>query len=430
MSQKQNMQIVVIGGGPAGLMAAGQAAGAGANVVLLEKMHRPARKLRITGKGRCNITNTAPVEEFTAYFGKKGRFLRSPFSRFFSTELLAFFMELGVETTSERGGRIFPVSNQAQDVVDALVSWAEDQGAQIRTNADVRSILVENGRCRAVSYSDLSDSSQKKMIGAEAVILAAGGSSYPGTGSTGDGYRMAGELGHTIIQIRPALVPLRTYGDTAQRLQGLSLRNIEVTVLVNGSELNRAFGEMLFTHFGISGPIILTESGSVVDALLEKKAVSISIDLKPALDPDKLDARLRRDFDKHGKRSFKRILEGLLPRKLIPVCVDLVGIPPDKPAHQITSEERDRLRNWLKGFTMEIKEAMPISQALVTAGGVNLKEINPKTMESRLVEKLYFCGEVIDLDGDTGGYNLQAAFSTGWVAGRAAAAALLGLSPP
>ncbi|MBN1265387.1 MAG: NAD(P)/FAD-dependent oxidoreductase [Anaerolineales bacterium] len=421
-------KVVVIGGGPAGLMAAGQASEQGADVILLEKNHRPARKLRITGKGRCNLTNTAPLTEFITNYGKNGRFLRSAFSRFFSTELLEFFDKLGVKTESERGGRIFPVSNQAQDVVDSLVTWAKNNGVEIRTNAAVKRIKIGEENALSVIVSDPERNNPTYELNADAVILAVGGTSYPSTGSTGDGYRIAAELGHTIIPVRPALVPLRTAGETAQKLQGLSLKNIEVLVYIENQLADRAFGEMLFTHFGISGPIILTLSRSIVDALLENKRVSIGIDLKPALDQEKLDARLRRDLDEYGRRTFKHILAGLLPRKLIEVCIDQVSIPADKPGHQITSEERERLRCWLKDFRLEITEPMPISTALVTAGGIHLKEINPKTMESRLIPDVFFAGEILDLDGDTGGYNLQAAFSTGWVAGNAAAAKLL--SPP
>lgn len=422
--------MVVIGGGPAGLMAAGQAARHGAEVLLLEKKRRPARKLRITGKGRCNLTNTAPLNEFIASYGNSGRFLRSAYSRFFSSELLDFFHSLGIETAIERGGRVFPSSNEAQDIVDALVSWARKNGVEIRTNAAVRRIKTGRDHRLSVIVVDPRGQNPVYELTADAVIVTPGGSSYPGTGSTGDGYRFAADLGHTIIPIRPALVPLRTAGDTAQRLQGLSLRNVEVSVLVNGKVEQQSFGEMLFTHYGISGPIILTMSLYMVDSLRENKQVSISIDLKPALDPKKLDKRIRRDLDEHGRRSFRRILEGLLPRKLIPVCIDQLKIRADKPANQITSEERDRLLEWLKNFRLDVTEPMPIELALVTAGGIQLKEINPRTMESKLIQNLYFAGEVLDLDGDTGGYNLQAAFSTGWIAGNAAAAKLLDLPAP
>jgi predicted Rossmann fold flavoprotein len=408
-------QVIVIGGGPAGLMAAGQAALAGADVLLLEKMDWPGRKLEITGKGRCNITNIAEMEDFIAHFGPNGRFLRGAFYRFFSGDLLALLADLGVETITERGGRVFPASEQADDVVDALVGWVRGLGVVLRTKTRVKCFVVEDGRI--VGLQVVGD----KTYRADAVIVATGGLSYPGTGSTGDGYALAESVGHTIVPLRPALIPIRTAGSVAKDLQGLSLRNVNVTLLVDGRKQAEEFGEMLFTHFGVSGPVILTLSRQVVDALSGDQAVTLSIDLKPALDEQKLDARLLRDFDQQGKQHFQRILKDLLPMSMIPVCADLVGIPLDKPAHQITSDERGRLRGWLKDFRLEVTGFQPIAQAIVTAGGVDTREIDPRTMASRLVDGLYFAGEVIDIDADTGGYNLQAAFSTGWLAGRSAA---------
>ncbi len=407
-------QVIVIGGGPAGLMAAGQAASMGADVLLLEKMDWPGRKLQITGKGRCNITNIAEMEDFVAHFGANGRFLRGAFYRFFSEDLLALLADLDVETVTERGGRVFPASEEAGDVVDALVKWVRGLGVVIRTKTRVKHLLVEDGRIIGVQVGE-------KTYRADSVIVATGGLSYPGTGSTGDGYYLAEGVGHGIVPVRPALVPIKTAGDTAKELQGLSLRNVNVTLWVDGKKGAEEFGEMLFTHFGVSGPVILTLSRQVVDALLGKQPVSLSIDLKPALDEKKLDARLLRDFDQKGKQHFQRILKDLLPQSMIPVCADLVGIPPDKPGHQITSKERGRLRSWLKDFRLEVTGFQPIAQAIVTAGGVDIREVDPRTMASRLVEGLYFAGEVLDIDADTGGYNLQAAFSTGWLAGRSAA---------
>jgi len=408
-------QVIVVGGGAAGLMAAGQAAELGAETLLLEKMNRPGRKLRIAGKGRCNLTNVVPLSEFITHFGPNGRFLRQAFSRFFTSELVAFFEELGVRTVAERGGRVFPVSGQAQDVVDALVRWVGERGVTLRTRSPVERLLVEGGRVVGVQVS------RGRVYRADAVIVATGGASYPATGSTGDGYRLAESVGHTIVPIRPALVPLETAGDIAPRLQGLSLRNVTVRVWVDGKKQAEAFGEMLFTHFGLSGPIILSLSRQVVDALRLAQRVILSIDLKPALDERKLDARLLRDLDAHGKQQFRTFLKGLLPRKLIPVCIDLTGIRPDKAGHQITAQERKRLRMWLKDFRLEVTGYRPFTEAIITAGGVDTREVNPRTMASRLVEGLYFAGEVLDVDADTGGYNLQAAFSTGWVAGRSAA---------
>ena len=397
------------------MMAAGQAAELGAETLLLEKMDRPGRKLRITGKGRCNLTNVVPLSEFITHFGPNGRFLRQAFSRFFTSELVAFFEELGVRTVAERGGRVFPVSGQAQDVVDALVRWVGERGVTLRTQSPVERLLVEGGRVVGVQAS------RGRVYRADAVIVATGGASYPATGSTGDGYRLAESVGHTIVPIRPALVPLETAGGVAPRLQGLSLRNVTVRVWVNGKKQAKVFGEMLFTHFGLSGPIILSLSRQVVDALRLGQRVILSIDLKPALDERKLDARLLRDLDAHGKQQFRTWLKGLLPRKLIPVCIDLTGIVPEKAGHQITAQERKRLRMWLKDFRLEVTGYRPFTEAIITAGGVDTREVDPRTMASRLVEGLYFAGEVLDVDADTGGYNLQAAFSTGWVAGQSAA---------
>jgi predicted Rossmann fold flavoprotein len=415
-------RVIVVGGGAAGLMAAGQAAEVGAETLLLEKMDRPGRKLRIAGKGRCNLTNVVPLSEFLSHFEPHGHFLRPAFYCFFNEDLVAFFEALGVPTVTERGGRIFPASGEAQDVVDALVQWIGEQGVTLRTRSPVERLLVEEERVVGVQVSRNRGSGEKPgFYLADAVIVATGGASYPATGSTGDGYRLAQAVGHTIVPIRPALVPLETAGDVAPRLQGLSLRNVTVSVWVDEKKQAEAFGEMLFTHFGVSGPIILTLSRQVVDALRLGQRVILSIDLKPALDEGKLDARLLRDLDAHGKRHFRTLLKGLLPSKLIPVCIDLVNIPPHKEAHQITSEERQRLRMWLKDFRLEVTGHRTFTEAIVTAGGVDTGEVDPHTMASRLVEGLYFAGEALDVDADTGGYNLQAAFSTGWVAGRSAA---------
>ena len=395
-------------------MAAGQAAELGANVLLLEKMNRPARKLRITGKGRCNLTNVAPLADFIAHF-PNGRFLRQAFSRFFTPDLVAFFQGLGLPTVTERGGRVFPISEKAQDVVDALTRWVRRRGVTLRTESPVERLVIEGGRVIGVQVSGEQDHR------ADAVIIATGGASYPGTGSTGDGYRLAKAVGHTIVPIRPALVPLETGGDVAPRLQGLSLRNVTARLLVEGKKPAELFGEMLFTHFGVSGPIILSLSRQAVDALHQGQRVTLSIDLKPALDERKLDGRLLRDLDTHGKRQFRTLLKGLLPQKLIPICIEQTSISPDKPAHQITARERGRLRVWLKDFRLGVTGHRPLAEAIITAGGVDVREIDPRSMGSRLVEGLYFAGEVLDVDADTGGYNLQAAFSTGWLAGRSAA---------
>jgi len=411
-------RVIVVGAGAAGLMAAGQAAASGAQVLLLEKMRRPGRKLLITGKGRCNLTNVAPLAEFIEHFGRNGRFLRQAFARFFTPDLIEFFEHLNVPLVTERGGRVFPASERAADVVEALRAWRRQNGVTIQTQSRVQQLLLEGEQVTGVVVDQ---AGKTRTCPAEAVIIATGGASYPATGSTGDGYRLAESVGHTIVPIRPALVPLETAEPVAGRLQGLSLRNVTARVLVDGRQQSKVFGEMLFTHFGLSGPIILTLSKGVVDALRQGQKVAISIDLKPALDEAKLDARLIRDLNAHGKQQYHNLLKNLLPRKLIPVCVEQTSIPAAKVAHQITGQERRRLGNWLKDFRLAIIGHRSFAEAIVTAGGVDTREVNPRTMESRLVPGLFFAGEVLDLDGDTGGYNLQAAFSTAWLAGRAAA---------
>ena len=411
-------RVIVIGGGAAGLMAAGQSAAQGADTLLLEKMRRPARKLRITGKGRCNLTNVAPRSEFLSHFAPNGNFLKPAFFQFFAPDLIAFFHDLGVRTVTERGGRVFPAGGQAQDVVDALVRWVEEMGVKLLTRSPVSSLIVNRGHISGVRVSHPSGG---RTYHADAVIVATGGASYPATGSTGDGYRLAEAVGHTIVPIRPALVPLETAGDVAPRLQGLTLRNVKLRAWAGGVKIAEEFGELLFTHFGVSGPTVLTISRRVVDALRGGQNVHLSIDLKPALDEQKLDARLRRELDTHGKKQYKTILRELLPRKLIPVCIEMTGIPPDKRGNQITAHERKRLRRWLKDFDLQVSGHRSWNEAIITAGGVSTREVDPHTMASRLVKGLFFAGEVLDIDADTGGYNLQAAFSTGWVAGRAAA---------
>ncbi len=407
-------KIVVVGAGPAGMMAAGRAAQLGAEVLLLEKMPRPGRKLRISGKGRCNITNTAEMPEFMREFGRNGRFLRPAFSQFFSTEILTLLAELGVDHKIERGGRVFPASDRAQDVGDALRRWLTSLGVNLKTESAVTGIIAEGGKITGVR-------SKSGEYPADAVILAVGGASYKGTGSSGDGYAMAESVGHSIVPVRPALVPLLTADDTAQRLQGLSLRNVDASIWVDDRKKASAFGEMVFTHFGVSGPLVLRLSRFVVDELAAKKRVDLVFDLKPALDHAVLDRRLLRDIDANGKRQFDTLLKDLLPRKIISTCIDATGIPPACPSHQISSEQRKRLRVWLKEFRLRIIGHRPLDEAIVTAGGVSLKEVSPKTMASRIMPGLYFAGELLDIDARTGGYNIQAAFSSGWLAGNSAA---------
>jgi predicted Rossmann fold flavoprotein len=420
--------VIVVGAGPAGMMAAGQAAQAGARTLLLERMDRPARKLQLTGKGRCNLTNTAPLDEFIEHFGRKGRFLRSAFSRFFSEELIDLLRAHGIETRIERGGRVFPISQDALEIVNALEAWNNRAGVELRTSSRVQDLIFTDGILVGLTATNLNlgskqDSSSKLVqLRSTTVIIATGGASYPGTGSSGDGYRLAETAGHSITPIRPALVPLVTRGTTAANLQGLSLRNVQVKLIINGEHKAQGFGEMLFTHFGLSGPVILSLSRDAVDGLLTKADVQVSIDLKPALDEDQLEARLLRDLDTHGKKQFRSLLKDLLPQKMIHTCLSQTGIQASKPANQITAEERQRLKFWLKDLRFDVIGHRSFRQAIITAGGVDLKEVDPRTMGSRLVPGLYFAGEVLDFDADTGGYNLQAAFSTGWVAGLSAAA--------
>ena len=412
--------VLVIGGGPAGLMAAGQAAQAGLQVALLEKMDRPGRKLRITGKGRCNLTNALPLEQFITHFGPNGRFLRAAFHQFFVHDLLAFFSALGIPTVTERGGRIFPVTNEASDITEELIAWTLRSGVKIINQCRAEMLVVHNQTIVGVR-ARVSGKEALQDFPCQAVVLSTGGASYPGTGSSGDGYRLARTVGHTIIPVRPALVPLETAGDVAAHLQGLSLKNVRVTVWSDGRKFADQFGEMLFTHFGISGPIILTLSKFIVDALAEGHKIELRVDLKPALDDLKLDQRLRRDFETHSKMQLKKILRGIMPQAMIPICLRETELNEEKPGNQITSQERLKLRLWLKNFKLGVAGHRPIVEAIITAGGVALNEIDRNSLESRLVKGLFFAGEVMDLDADTGGFNLQAAFSTGWLAGRSAA---------
>ena len=433
----QRRRVIVIGGGPAGMMAAGRAAECGARVLLLERTAHLGNKLLITGKSRCNLTNSAELEAFLLAFGANGKFLQGPFHRFFRDELLQLLGRFGLETKTERGGRIFPASDDARDVLRALGRYMGD-AVEVRTEARVRALTMTGRGLRVLCEKDAYE--------AEAVILATGGASYPDTGSTGDGYELAQALGHTIVPLRPALVPLRVKEvELARRMQGLSLRNVRLTAFsCPADEINPEWtpardcgrgiagkrpkapviesrlGEMMMTHFGIGGPITLLLSLAVVDALSRGPA-SVSIDLKPALSPEQLHQRLQRDFREHGRRSLRRVLKELLPQSLIEPILDLTGIPGEKPAHQVTAAERERLVRQIKSLRFNILEPLSLEAAIVTAGGVSLKEVDPRTMGSQLVPGLHFAGEVLDLDADTGGYNLQAAFSTGYIAGEAAA---------
>ncbi len=420
-------KVIVIGAGPAGLMAAGQAALSGAKVYLLEKMNRPALKLRITGKGRCNMTNITGIQDFISHFGKNGKFLLQAFSVFFNNDLIEFFNQQGIATTIERGGRIFPESNEAEDIANALIKWNNNLGVDIITSSPVDELIIKNDIIIGVTIKGTN--SVSNTIKADAVIIATGGASYPGTGSTGNGYQLGKEAGHSVINIRPALIPLNTKGDIAKKIEGLSLKNINASIWMDNKKTSEEFGEMLFTKHGVSGPVILTLSKICVDALQNKNKVNLSIDLKPALEHKVLDQRLIHDIKKSPNKTVKNLLKGLLPESLIPICLEITEIQGDKKSNQITSTERKKLKVWLKDFRLEITGHRPLSEAIITAGGINVKEINPRSMESYIVKGLYFAGEVIDIDADTGGYNLQAAFSTGWLAGHSAAASSVKSAP-
>ena len=400
----EKLKVVVAGAGAAGLMAAIRAAEGGAEVVLLEKMSRVGKKLSITGKGRCNLTNIVDVPEIIANIPGNGKFLNSVLNSFTSIDTINFFESLGVATKLERGGRVFPMSDDATEVVDALMKKMAELGVDLRTNNRVTDILINNKRVIGVE-------SNGRFEKCDAVILAMGGASYPATGSTGDGFSIAKRLGHTIVKILPSLVPLETEEDFVQELQGLSLKNVRVELIVEGSKIAEEFGEMLFTHFGVSGPIILTLSRRAAFALEEGKFVELSINLKPALSPEQLDARVLRDFEKYINKSSKNAMTDLLPAKLIPIILDLAFIDEDKRINAVTAGERKRLVETLQDLRLTISKTRPISEAIVTAGGVSTKEINPTTMQSKIIDGLYFAGEVVDVDGFTGGYNLQAAFA-------------------
>ncbi len=405
-----NRKVIIVGAGAAGLMAAGKAAERGLDVLLLEKNDRAGKKLRISGKGRCNITNNTDIEGLIRNIPGNGNFLYSAFYTFSNEDLMQFFQREGLELKTERGNRVFPVSDKAADVVALLVRYAQKQGAKIRYNSQVESVEAAEGGVKGVRLKD------GTFMEASSIVLATGGASYPGTGSTGDGFRIAKALGHTINPLKPSLVPLISAQKWPSKLQGLSLKNISITVFDSKRrKIYTDFGEMLFTHFGVSGPVILSASRHILQ--YDYRNVYLVIDLKPALSEEMLDARIQRDFEKYSRKQYKHSLDDLLPQKLIPVIIELSGIPEDKPVNQITKAERRALVRLLKNLETEIAGSRPISEAIVTAGGVDTDEIDPSTMESKLVKGLFFAGELIDVDGYTGGFNLTIAFSTGYTAG-------------
>ncbi len=393
------------------MIAAGTAAERGRKVLLLDRNAELGRKLFITGKGRCNITNAAEIEDFIDRTVRNGKFLYSAFYSYTNENLMDFLRARGLQLKTERGGRVFPVSDQSSDVIHTLVRYLQDTGVTVKLDTRVKSIQANDGGVKEVQTYE------GDAWTAESVLIATGGASYPLTGSTGDGYDWAEELGHTIADVGPSLVPLVTEEAWVQDLQGLSLKNVELKAFVKGKKVFSEFGEMLFTHFGVSGPLILTLSAALMKQLSKGRKPTLSLDLKPALAEDKLDKRLQRDFEKYNKKQFKNALGDLLPKKLIPVIVTLSGIDPERNVSELTREERRTLLHLLKNMQMTVRGTRPLKEAVITSGGVATKEIDPSTMESKLVKGLYFAGEVIDVDAVTGGYNLQIAWSTGHLAG-------------
>ena len=411
---KTIFDVAVIGGGPSGMMAAGRAAELGANVVLIERKEKLGRKLLMTGKGRCNLSHAEfQSKEFIKGFGKNGKFLLSTLSVFGVEDTISFFEKQGLKTKIERGKRVFPSTNKAHSVLGVLIKYLRKGKVTILPNVKVVSIKVTEGK---VDYLFLS---KKRKIKAEKYIICTGGKSYPTTGSTGDAFKWAKKLDHSVVSLKPALVPLRTKEKWVKEVQGLGLKNVEVSVFQDNQKKERVFGETLFTHFGIGGPIILKMSKKVGE-LLGKGEVELRIDLKPALSFDELDKRIQRDFEKSSKKMFKNSLSDLMPSKLIPLVVRFSGIDGSKCASGITREERHELVKVLKGIRLRIVGLLDLSKAIVTSGGISLKEIESKTMQSKIIKNLFFAGEVVDLDGTTGGYNLQMCWSTGYAAGQSA----------
>lgn len=404
-------KVIVIGAGAAGLIASGTLGERGKEVTVIERNDKPARKVMITGKGRCNVTNNCNlINELISNVPTNGRFLYGAFSRFMPADTMDFFEDMGVPLKVERGERVFPLSDKASDIVDALNAYSQDSGAK-RIKGRVTELIIEDKKVKGVLLED------GKEIFADSVLIATGGKSYPLTGSTGDGYELAKQAGHSIVDLKPSLVPLVCHEGFCMDLQGLSLRNVEISVLDSESykEVYRDFGEMLFTHFGVSGPLILSASAHLKD--IKPRKYEIHIDLKPALSYEQLDKRIQRDFLENSNKNFINALDALLPKKLVPIIVRLVGIKPSVKVNQITKEMRAKLVNILKDLKVTVIGFRPIEEAIITSGGVSTKEIDPKTMQSKLCEGLYFAGEVIDVDAYTGGFNLQIAFSTGMLAG-------------
>lgn len=404
-------RVVIIGGGAAGLMAAVIAGREGAQVTLLEKMNYLGKKMGITGKGRCNVTNAAPMSEFIKNTPGNGKFLYGAYERFSNQDLLQLLNEAGLETKVERGGRVFPASDSALDVRNTFMKLLKSYGVDVHLEEGAQEIIVEDGRVAAVK-------TKNEIYPADAVLIATGGKSYPATGSTGDGYNLANKLGHKVTEIRPSLVPIVTEEVWVKDLMGLSLRNVELSVVAKNKVQAKVFGEMMFTHFGITGPIVLSLSHTVGKLMRKKNigTIGLDINLKPALSVEKLDKRIQKDFELYSKKQLINGLKDLLPQRLIPLVIQLADLDPHKPINQISKAERDSFVYILQHLPLTVKGLRPVEEAIVTAGGLSIKEFNPKTMESKLVPGLYGAGEVLDIDAFTGGYNLQAAFSTGYVA--------------
>lgn len=404
-------RVVVIGGGAAGLMAAVIAGRERAKVTLLEKMNYVGKKMGITGKGRCNITNACDMSDFIKNTPGNGKFLYGAYERFTNEDLLQLLHDAGLETKVERGGRVFPASDSALDVRNTFMKLMKHYGVDVHLEEPVKKLLVDDGVVTGVV-------TDRETYHADAVVIATGGKSYPATGSTGDGYILAAQVGHKITDIRPSLVPIVTEESWVKDLMGLSLRNVELSVVAKNKVQAKMFGEMMFTHFGITGPIVLSLSHTVGKLMRKKNigTIGLDINLKPALSPETLDKRLQKDFDLYSKKQLINGMKDLLPSRLIPLIIELAGIDPQKPINQISKEERQQIGYMLQHMPLTVKGLRPVEEAIVTAGGISLKEFNPKTMESKLVKGLYGAGEVLDIDAFTGGYNLQAAFSTGYVA--------------
>ncbi|MBQ6554760.1 MAG: NAD(P)/FAD-dependent oxidoreductase [Firmicutes bacterium] len=403
-------KIIVIGGGPAGMLAAGLAAQRGMDVTLLEKNEKLGKKLFITGKGRCNVTNNAAPETLIANIVSNPYFLYSAFYSFTSQDTMAFFEKMGIPLKTERGNRVFPVSDKSSDIIKGLKRFLDENGVKIKLNTKVSGLICEESEIKGVELGG-------KKLFADAVVIATGGLSYPSTGSDGDGYKFAKKCGHSVTKLYPSLVPLKIKEKWCAELMGLSLKNVSADFRLNGKSVYRDMGEMMFTHFGITGPLVLTGSAYLTRALSEGKTAEVVIDLKPALDEKTLDNRILKDFAKYTNKSLKNALNELLPQKLIPVLVDISGIDPEKKVNGITREERQKLLSLLKGLRLTVTAASGFNEAVITSGGINVDEIDPSTMQSKIVKNLFFCGEVIDIDAFTGGFNLQIAFSTAYLAG-------------